>query len=371
MPADSTPPGDTAVARVRLERDRVSLLLEVTNLLVSQLDLGDLFHALSGCLDRAVRHEYASISLFEPGTGTSRALVRLVVTEGSRRPDLENRSIPISESFWKGEATIYTIEDLEARNPVVARILGPLGMRSFCSIPLTTARAAVGILSVASRRPDAFTEDEVVLLRQVSGQIAIAVENGLAYEEIQRLKDRLLSEKMYLEDDIRTDHGFAGITGRSLALRQVLTQVETVAPTDASVLLTGETGTGKELIARAIHNRSGRRDRAFVRVNCAAIPSTLIESEMFGHERGAFTGAVATRLGRFEVAHGGTLFLDEVGDLPSICNRSSCGRSRNTNSSGSVPPRPFVWTCGSLPPPTVTCRRWWPRARFATICITA
>jgi formate hydrogenlyase transcriptional activator len=297
-----------------------ALLLEVTNLLVSRLDLGDLFQALSDCIGRAVHHEYASISLFEKESGGAGAHVRLVVLDGGRRPDLEQRSIPISEgsarNFAQGKPAIYMIEDLERNNPEVARILVPIGMRAFCSVPMTTARAALGILSVASRRPDAFAAEQVGVLQQVSAQIAIAVENGIAYEEIRRLTNQLMSEKLYLEDEIRVDHGFGGIVGHAPALQRVLHQVETVASTDATVLLTGETGTGKELIARAIHDRSARKDRTFVRVNCAAIPSTLIESEMFGHERGAFTGAIATRVGRFEVAQGGTIFLDEVGDLP-------------------------------------------------------
>jgi formate hydrogenlyase transcriptional activator len=297
-----------------------ALLLEVTNLLVSRLDLGDLFQALSGCIGRAVRHEYASISLFDQELAGAGALVRLVVLDGGRRPDLEQRPISISEGpargFAQGKPAIYMIEDLEQNNSEVARILSPIGMRAFCSVPMTTARAALGILSVASRRADAFSEDEVGVLQQVSAQIAIAVENGIAYEEIRRLTNRLMSEKLYLEDEIRVDHGFGGVIGHAPALQRVLQQVETVASTDATVLLTGETGTGKEMMARAIHDRSTRKDRTFVRVNCAAMPLTLIESEMFGHERGAFTGAIATRVGRFEVAHGGTIFLDEVADLP-------------------------------------------------------
>jgi formate hydrogenlyase transcriptional activator len=277
-----------------------ALLLEVTNLLVSRLDLGNLFQALSDCIGRAVRHEYASISLFEKESAMAGAQVRLVVLDGRRRPDLEQRSIPISEvsarRFAQGKPAIYMIEDLGRNNSEVARILIPIGMRAFCSVPLTTARATLGILSVASRRADAFSEEEVGVLQQVCAQIAIAVENGIAYEEIRRLTNRLMSEKLYLEDEIRVDHGFGGIIGHAAALQRVLQQVETVASTDATVLLTGETGTGKELIARAIHDRSARKDRTFVRVNCAAVPST--------------------RVGRFEVAQGGTIFLDEVGDLP-------------------------------------------------------
>ena len=154
------------------------------------------------------------------------------------------------------------------------------------------------------------------LLVQVAGQVAIAVENALAFQEIAELKNKLAQEKLYLEDEIRSEMNFDEIVGESSSLRAVLKQVETVAPTDSTVLIQGETGTGKELIARAIHNLSPRRERTFVKVNCAAIPTGLLESELFGHERGAFTGAIAQRIGRFELANGGTIFLDEVGDIP-------------------------------------------------------
>ena len=154
------------------------------------------------------------------------------------------------------------------------------------------------------------------LLVQVAGQVAIAVENAVAFQEIGELKNKLAQEKLYLEDEIRSEMNFDEIVGESPSLRSVLKQVETVAPTDSTVLIQGETGTGKELIARAIHNLSPRREHTFVKVNCAAIPAGLLESELFGHERGAFTGAIAQRLGRFELANGGTIFLDEVGDIP-------------------------------------------------------
>ena len=158
--------------------------------------------------------------------------------------------------------------------------------------------------------------EDVELLNQVAQQIAIAVENGLAYQEIADLKEKLSKEKLYLEEEIKTDYDFEDIIGSSAALKRVLKQVEIVAPTDSTVLILGETGTGKELLARAIHDRSSRRERTMVKLNCAAIPTGLLESELFGHERGAFTGAIAQKVGRFELADGGTLFLDEVGDIP-------------------------------------------------------
>ena len=172
------------------------------------------------------------------------------------------------------------------------------------------------MLGLGRRREQAFTPEEVEFLTQVANQVAIAVDNALAYGQIAALKDQLAQEKLYLEDEIRSERTLTDIVGHSAALRHVLQQVETVAPTDATVLICGETGTGKELIARAIHQLSPRQPHAFVKLNCAAIPTGLLESELFGHEKGAFTGALTQRIGRFELAHRGTVFLDEIGELP-------------------------------------------------------
>ncbi len=191
------------------------------------------------------------------------------------------------------------------------------GLNSFCDVPLISRNRLLGVLAVARREENAFDDDEVAFLTQVANQVSIGVENALAYTEIADLKDRLAQEKLYLEDEIRGEMDFEGIVGQSSALRHVLNLVETVAPSDSTVLLLGETGTGKELIARAIHDRSRRKDRTFVKLNCAAIPTGLLESELFGHERGAFTGAISQKVGRLELADKGTLFLDEVGDIPS------------------------------------------------------
>jgi formate hydrogenlyase transcriptional activator len=190
------------------------------------------------------------------------------------------------------------------------------GLRSNCSVPLLYQNRVLGAMSIASRTEAAFNKDDGELLMQIAGQIAIAVENALAYREIESLKNKLASEKLYLEDEIRTEHNFEELIGSSRVFKRILKQIETVAPTDSAVLIRGETGTGKELIARAIHSLSGRRERTLVKLNCAAIPTGLLESELFGHEKGAFTGAIAQRIGRFELAHRGTLFLDEVGDIP-------------------------------------------------------
>ncbi len=189
-------------------------------------------------------------------------------------------------------------------------------MQSGVWVPLVHRERTLGALTVASRRENAFSQHDADVLSQVAGQVAMAVNNALAFKQIAELRDRLAQEKQYLQDEINVEHQFDDIVGESTGLRNVLRQIETVAPTDATVLIQGETGTGKELLARAIHRLSPRSERTFIKLNCAAIPAGLLESELFGHEKGAFTGAIARKLGRVELAHEGTLFLDEVGELP-------------------------------------------------------
>jgi formate hydrogenlyase transcriptional activator len=190
------------------------------------------------------------------------------------------------------------------------------GLKSFCFLPLINRNRAIGVLVLGRLRDDAFRQADISFLTQTANQIALAVENALDYREIRELKEQLSKEKLYLEDEIRTEMNFAQVIGNSASLRKVLKRVATVAPTDSTVLIYGETGTGKELIARAIHDLSPRQSKPFVKLNCAAIPTGLLESELFGHEKGAFTGAIAQRIGRFEVADGGTIFLDEIGEIP-------------------------------------------------------
>jgi formate hydrogenlyase transcriptional activator len=192
----------------------------------------------------------------------------------------------------------------------------PYGVQSNCWLPLTTARRRLGTLVFTTKQPSAYDTAELDFLQQVANQVAVAVENALAFQEIEALKDKLAKENAYLEEEARTDHNFGEVVGESAVLRRVLNEVETVAPTSSTVLIRGETGTGKELIARAVHELSPRQGRTFVKLNCAAIPTGLLESELFGHEKGAFTGAVTQKVGRFELADQGTLFLDEVGDIP-------------------------------------------------------
>jgi formate hydrogenlyase transcriptional activator len=181
---------------------------------------------------------------------------------------------------------------------------------------LISRNRTLGVLGLGWREENAFSSEDIEFLMRAAGQVAIAIENAMAYREIAELKDKLAQEKLYLEGEIRSEADFEGIVGQSSALRQVLQLVETVAMSDSTVLLLGESGTGKELIARAIHDRSRRKDRTLIRLNCAAIPTGLLESELFGHERGAFTGAITLKIGRLELADQGTLFLDEVGDIP-------------------------------------------------------
>ncbi len=213
--------------------------------------------------------------------------------------------------FQSGEAMILTTEEVRRES------LPPeLELQSLANAPLKGRSGTVGVLSLGAHREDAFSADDLPFLTQVAHQVAIAVENAVAFEEVSDLKNKLTLEKLYLEDEIRSELKFEEIVGKSEALRRVLHQVETVAPTDSTVLIYGETGTGKELIARAVHNLSSRQSRSFVKLNCAAIPTGLLESELFGHERGAFTGAISQRVGRFELANHGTMFLDEIGEVP-------------------------------------------------------
>jgi formate hydrogenlyase transcriptional activator len=295
------------------ERDRSQLLLEINNTLISNLNLRELLSAISNCLRRAIPHDAAGIALHDP------KINKLRITA---------LDFPADENVFIADEII----DLDGtsggrafttRQPVIS---GPeqlpsslskrVGLKSGCSVPLISHDRALGILGVGSLKENAFTEDDAELLNQVGKQVAIAVENALAFREIDELKNQLKEEKLYLEEEIRTEYNFEEIIGNSPVLKRVLQDVETVAATDSTVLIYGETGTGKELIAHAIHNLSQRRERTLVKVNCAAIPTGLLESEFFGHERGAFTGAIDRRIGRFELAHQGTIFLDEVEDIP-------------------------------------------------------
>ena len=221
------------------------------------------------------------------------------------------------KAFQTGKPVVINRLDPETIPIEMYRKAKSEGLNSMCDLPLVSRKRLLGVLAVAGGKRDTFDEDQINFLTQVANQVAIAIENAMVYGEIAELRDKLAQEKLYLEDEIRGEMDFEGIVGQSSGLRHVLSLAETVAPSDSTVLLLGETGTGKELIARAIHDRSRRKDRTLVKLNCAAIPTGLLESELFGHERGAFTGAISQKIGRLELADQGTLFLDEVGDIPS------------------------------------------------------
>jgi formate hydrogenlyase transcriptional activator len=301
-----------AQTALQKKNERLKLLLELNNTLVSNLQLRDLLAAISASIRSVWQCDGVGVALPD----AERKHLRFVAFDfpGRTSKVVEEKRIPvdgdsqIARVFRTGEAITAT-EDID---PMVKAE----GVQSLCHIPLVSRNRTLGVLGLARLAPIAFSPRDLEFLRLVANQVAIAVENALAYDEIAELKDRLAQEKVYLEDEIRSEFNFEEIVGRSVALRKVLQDIETVAPTDSTVLIYGETGTGKELIARAIHNLSTRGKNAFVKLNCAAIPTGLLESEMFGHEKGAFTGAVAQRIGRFELAHRGTVFLDEIGEIP-------------------------------------------------------
>ncbi len=300
------------------ERDRYQLLLDINNAVVTHLGLGKLLGATCDSLRRIIPHDAASISLYDPESKQ----LRLHSFDLRYASDLEEGALfplegsPQGLAFTSLQPVLIRHLDLKEFPAPQIRHAYNDGLRSGCTIPLIAHDRELGTLDIASRSEGAFTEEDVQLLTHIAKQIALAVENALAYKEISALKDKLAQEKLYLEEEIRSEMNFDQIVGDSPALRQVLELVQTVAPSDSTVLLLGETGTGKELIARAIHDHSRRENRTFVKLNCAAIPTGLFESELFGHEKGAFTGAISQKVGRLELADQGTMFLDEVGDVP-------------------------------------------------------
>jgi formate hydrogenlyase transcriptional activator len=308
------------LAVLQRERDQLDLLLNVTNAVVTQLDTRDLFRAVAPALRRCCCADVAALSLFDADAGVLRHHVCDAPGDfcaSSDVPMIDESTLDGSASgyvFKTGEPRIFSLRDLEAFPE--SAFIRARGIRSACGVPLATAHGILGTLNLGAFADDAFSSDQFPLLTRVAGQIAIAVRNAISYQRIEELNAQLAREKLYLEDEIRSDYQFEDIIGRSRALGRVLREIQTVAPTDSTVLVSGETGSGKELVARAIHQLSTRRDHAFVKLNCAAIPTGLLESELFGHEKGAFTGAINQRIGRFELANHGTVFLDEVGEIP-------------------------------------------------------
>ena len=308
-----------AEQEVKRQLEREHLMLEINNAVVSHLSLRELMRVISSCLREVLHPDITGISLYDPETNQFRAYQ---FDLPNNLPAIEEGTpMPIEGTFGglayiSGRPVFMSRPDPEKLSHEFDRRLIDAGIRSGGVVPLIAHDRKLGFLGVGSFREAAFSESDQELLGHIANQIAIAVENALAYQEIETLKNKLASEKLYLEDEIRTEHNFEELIGETKAFKRILKQVETVAPTGSTVLIRGETGTGKELLARAIHNLSERRDRTLVKINCAAIPMGLLESELFGHEKGAFTGAISQRIGRFELANRGTLFLDEVGDIP-------------------------------------------------------
>ena len=287
---------------------RLRLLLDITNRMVTKLELRGLLREIVASIRQCMQCDKVGVALPDPEDGELRRYV-------SDHAGYEEMSVgSVSERtrivFRTGKPLIATREEL------AAEFEGAIGLNSLCVYPLIMRERVLGVFGLESSRENAFTEDDLTFLGQVANQIAIAVENALAYGQISELKDKLAQENVYLESEIRSELHFEDIVGNSEPLRRVLREIETVAPANSTVLIYGETGTGKELIARAVHNLSSRKSNPFVKLNCAAIPTGLIESELFGHEKGAFTGAIIQRVGRFELANRGTIFLDEIGDIP-------------------------------------------------------
>lgn len=313
---------------LKQERDRLRLLLNITNSMMSKLDLGHLVAALSKDLGSVVKSglcalmlpdsdreqlRIASLYRSDASGGKSMDMTVPIVGSISGYVSRTGRRVRIDRLEQAGCASqiLESSEVLDFHEGVMAD-----GLKSACCFPLTNKGRVVGVLTAAKRTEYGFTADDEVFLEQLAHQVAIAVENALEYGKATDNLDSQTEQKRYLQEEIRSEHNFGSVVGKSRGLKTVLEQVSVVAPTDSGVLILGETGTGKELIARAIHDLSSRRDQAFVKLNCAAIPLGLLESELFGHEKGAFTGALAPKLGRFELANKGTLFLDEVGDIP-------------------------------------------------------
>ena len=298
------------------ERDRLRTLFDITNALVSKLGQDELFSAISGQLSKVIRHDYAMLTLLNDTGGLDPYALHSTgpeLFEALKEP-FDPTGMPAAEVLATGKPVVARHTD-SARYPGVRRFVA-LGFKSICSVPLITRGRIFGTLALSRMTDEEWTPQDVEFLVQVASQVAVAVENSLTYRELEVIKDRLATEKLYLEEDIRLDQNIGNMVGEGPAFQAVLKSIQIVAPTDATVLILGETGTGKELVARAIHELSRRSKGSFVKVNCAAIPASLLESELFGHEKGSFTGAVAQKIGRFEVAHQGTLFLDEIGEMP-------------------------------------------------------
>jgi formate hydrogenlyase transcriptional activator len=316
--------GYSKVTRDFTDRKRAeeAIMLQLSSALLANLDASTLLDAISASVRELIACDLVGLALYDPGQGN---LAMQMLGEVDRASFPRELRFGLEDSAaglafrTREPVLIETMASPEAGEPAVRETVSSmmqLGMECSCAVPLIHRGEAIGALTVASRIPGAIGGQQAEMLAQMADQVAMAVSNAIAFRRIAELRDRLGQEKRYLEDEINLEGRFDDVVGESMGLRRVLSEIETVAPTDATVLIQGETGTGKELLARAIHRLSPRSERTFIKINCAAIPAGLIESELFGHEKGAFTGAIARKIGRLELAHEGTLFLDEVGELP-------------------------------------------------------
>ena len=304
---------------LRRSEERLRTLLGINNAIVTKLSRDELFSAIADVLGRAIPFDRLSLSLYDGADN----VLRLVTYAGPYRRDdytpigrvLELHDSPVGRAFLSQKPVLRSDLEVERQTSSEERAFGH-GFRSLCSLPLMVRGQSIGGITVGSLTKNQYTEADGQFLMEIANQIAIAVDNMKSYEEAEALRARFQSETVYLQEEIKTEHNFEEIIGQSTPMRHLLRKLEQVAPTEAAVLIQGETGTGKELLARAVHDRSLRKARPLVKVNCGSIPSGLVESELFGHEKGAFTGATQRRIGRFELAHGGTIFLDEVTELP-------------------------------------------------------
>ena len=299
------------------ERDRWKLLLEINNHVISYLDVKELFRAACDSLRNYFENDFAAIWLLDKDHNRLEAAAMDFPASQGFLQHVELPQLTAEQIQWvrTRQPELWTHTELQALPPVIRDSYASEGIEAMAIASLRAPNRPLGVITLGSKRADYFRPDDLDLLGQIATQISLALDNALAYEKLNASKNQIEEERLYLEEELRAEYNFEDIVGKSEALRKALQQIQIVAPTDSTVLLHGETGTGKELIARAIHSLSARKSRTFVRLNCAAIPSGLVESELFGHERGAFTGALMQKKGRFEIADQGTLFLDEIGDI--------------------------------------------------------
>jgi formate hydrogenlyase transcriptional activator len=304
---------------LRKSQERLRTLLDINNAIVTKLTREDLFTAISEVLGRVIKFDRLALSIYDPQAD----VLRIVTYAGPYHRDdytpigrvLDLNDSPAGRAFLNQKPLLRSDLESQRQTSSEERAYGH-GFRSLCALPLTVRGRRIGAITVGSLAKDQYTEADAEFLMEVANQIAIAVDNMRSHEETEALRARFQAEAVYLQEEIKTEHNFEEIIGQSAPVRRLLRKLEQVAPTEATVLIQGETGTGKELLARAVHDRSRRKDRPLVKVNCGSIPAGLVESELFGHEKGAFTGATQRRIGRFELANGGTIFLDEVTELP-------------------------------------------------------